>query len=206
MSISDKTLSEIMYSPYETIRRQDKLRNATTLRYLMLKDFEEDELRKRVKDTITKHDLNLYSEEELKDALKEKLKEEDRFNNYIFKDTVEEVVADINKSNFRNMPKAPRSSMINNIDKYVDLYAYKDRQKIVFKVMYSRQSAANIKELLYLFKQLDNDYTLCILSFEENIPKIYTDLGAEVILISTLLSIDVDKVIIIPNKKEEKNN
>jgi len=53
---------------------------------------------------------------------------------------------------------------------------------------------------------LDNDYTLCILSFEENIPKIYTDLGAEVILISTLLSIDVDKVIIIPNKKEEKNN
>jgi len=197
MSISDKTLSEIMYASHETTRRQGKLRNATTLRYLMLKDFEEDELRKRMEDTIEKYGLKLYSEEKLKEALKDKLKEEDRFKNYSFEDTVENVVEDIKKSTFKSMSKPPRPSMINNIDKYIDLYAYKDRTKIVFKVMYSRQSAANIKELLYLFNHLDNDYTLCILSLEENIPKIYTDLGAEVILISELLNIDVDKVIIV---------
>ena len=196
-TIPDKTLSEIIYQPYETTRRQDKLRTGAKLRHYFFKDFDEDELRKRMQDTIDKHGFIVYQEEEFQEKIKQALIESDMCKKYEFASSVEKVSEDINQFTFKDSKVPFSPGLVNNISKYIDFYAYAKDEKCVFKIMHSRQSAANIKSLLYLFQGVDKGYTFYILSLEEKTPKAYTDLGAKVILVSDLLDIDVDKLIIV---------
>ena len=83
------------------------------------------------------------------------------------------------------------------ISKNVDFYAHTKEEKCVFKIMHSRQSATTIEAFLNLLKGTNKGYKLYILSLEEKVPQTYTNLGVEVILISKLLHVDVNKLIII---------
>ena len=196
-TIPDKTLSKIIYQSYETTRRQDKLRNGARLRHQFFKDFNEDELRKRMQDTIDRHGFIVYKEEEFQKKVKQALVESDMCKKYEFASSVDKVSEDINQFTFKDAKVPFSPGLVHNISKYIDFYAYAKDEKCVFKIMHSRQSAANIKSLLYLFQSVNKGYTFYILSLEEKVPKAYTDLGAEVILVSELLDIDVDKLIIV---------
>lgn len=199
-TIPDKTLSEIIYQPYETTRRQDKLRNGARLRHQFFKDFHENELRKRMQDTIDRHGFILYNERDFETIVEDALKQREEFTDYVFSMSVDAIVNVIKKFNMKeDSVKTMKSHFTEKIRKSVDIYAYNQATNHIcfFNIMNSRQSAANIKSILFAYDQVDISQTFYILSFEKIVPKVYTDLGAKVILVSELLDIDVDKLVIV---------
>lgn len=175
MPISNKILSEIIYQPYETTRKQDQLRNGNKIRHAFFGDFDENELRERMQATIKKHGFVLLKQNEIESQLIDALKADDRFKEYTFR-------------------------LADGKDARVDILAHNGNEKAAFEILLSRQSASKVDFILNNLRKIDNNYRLYILSFEKKVPQVYIDIGAEVILISDLLNVDVDKIVIVWNQ------
>ena len=127
-------------------------------------------------------------------------KQREEFTDYVFSMSTDAIVNVIKKFNMKeDSVETMKSYFTDKIRKSVDIYAYSKTTNHIcfFNIMNSRQSAANIKSILFAYDQVEINQTFYILSFEKKVHKVYIDFGAEIILVSELLDIDLDKLIII---------
>ena len=198
-TMSDQELSELIYQPYHTTRRQDSLRNGATLRYYLFKELGADKIKQGMKDVIDKYGFDVHKKEDFLQELQKALSEEPKFSNFVFSVSESEIAEKLLPLQGEYMARARKAGSIRRLPKGIDIYAnsINDEHPCFFHIMHSRQSKESLKELLSAYKTVIPNGKYYLLSFEEKLPNAYNDLEVEIFLISKLLKIDKEKIIIV---------
>lgn len=198
-TMSDKELSELIYQPYHTTRKQDSLRNGATLRHYFFKELGADAIKQTMKDVIEKHKFVVYKKEDFLQELQKVLSKKDEFKDFIFTVNNREIDEKLFQFKTRYAERILMGGLFAQLPKGVDIYAnnINDEHPCFFDIMHSRQSKKNVKELLSRYKEVVPDSTYYFLSFEKKVPEAYNDLEVEIFLIYDLLKIDEEKTIIV---------
>ncbi len=192
--MSDKELSELIYQPYHTTRKQDSLKNGATLRHYFFKELGADKIKQGMKDVIDKYGFVVYKKEDFLQDLQEALSKKDKFSDFVFTVNNREIAEKLFHFKGEYAKRTLNERLFTQLPNSVDIYAnnMSDEHPCFFYIMHSRQSKQNIRELLAKYKRVIPNSTYYFLSFEEKVPEVYNDLEVEIFLISDLLNIDAD--------------
>jgi len=198
-TMPDKELSELIYQPYNTTRRQDDLRNGATLRYYFFKELGADKIKQGMKDVINKYGFIVYKKEDFLQELQKALSKKDKFKDFTFTVSESDILEKLLPLQKEYMTRSKKEGRVARLPKGIDIYAnsINDKHPCFFDIMHSRQSKESMKKLLSAYKDVMPNSTYYLLSFEEKLPNAYNDLEVEIYLISDLLNIDANKIIIV---------
>ena len=198
-TMSDKELSELIYQPYHTTRKQDSLRNGATLRHHFFKELGADAIKQTMEDVIEKHNFTVYKKKNFLQEIQIELSKKDKFRDFVFTVNNREIAEKLFHFKGEYAQGTPNERLFTQLPNSVDIYAnnMSDEHPCFFYIMHSRQSKQNIRELLAKYKRVIPNSTYYFLSFEEKVPEVYNDLEVEIFLISDLLKIDKEKIIIV---------
>ncbi len=195
-TMSDKELSELIYQPYNTTRRQDTLKNGATLRHNFFKELGADVIKQTMDEMIKKNGFTVYKKKKFLQELQKALSKKDEFNDFVFTIDIKEINDKLLQLEKAYSKKTDSYGLFaERLPQNIDIYAnsINNEHPCFFSIMHSRQSKKGIDKLLSIYKKVVPNGTYCLLSFEKELPKAYNDLEVEIFLISDLLNITAEK-------------